>query len=115
MYVCMYYLWARKSTSTYVVQFIVESARVADRFAVLISSPQSRRRRRAVGAARARPSGRRLQFTPPTKPSSVWRRLRGSLFSPQTWQEYITQQTNLNKLCGRPPQYAPSRLLQIDL
>lgn len=41
----------------HVVQFVVESTRIAHGLSVLISSPQGRRARRAVGAVRSRSSG----------------------------------------------------------
>lgn len=46
---------------THVVKFVVEAARVAHGFSVLVASPERRRRGLAVGAASARPSRRRLQ------------------------------------------------------
>lgn len=45
---------------TYVVQFVVESAGVANGFSILISPPEGCRRRLAVCAAGARPSRRAL-------------------------------------------------------
>lgn len=47
--------------TTHVVQFVVESAGVADRLAGLVPPPEGRGRRLAVGAAGARPSRRALQ------------------------------------------------------
>lgn len=48
-------------STTHVVQFVVESAGVANWLAGLVPPPESRGRRLAVGAAGARPSRRTLQ------------------------------------------------------
>lgn len=45
---------------THVVKFVVESAGVANRLSVVVTPPQRRHRRLAVGARRSCPSGRRL-------------------------------------------------------
>lgn len=47
--------------STYVMQFVVESAGVAHRFAALVSAPKCRRRRFAVGTRGSRPACSTLQ------------------------------------------------------
>ena len=47
---------------SYIVEFVVKAARVADRLPVLVPSPQRRLRRPAVGADGALAFRRRLQL-----------------------------------------------------
>jgi hypothetical protein len=43
------------------VQFVVQSASVADRLSLRVATPQGRRRRPAVGAAQSQPPGGALR------------------------------------------------------
>lgn len=52
---------AKRNKKTYVVQFIVEAAGVADGLSVLVPSPEGCGCRLAVGATRTRPSCRTLE------------------------------------------------------
>ena len=52
-----------KTSRTYIVQFVVEAARVTHGVSVLVASPERGRVRSAVGAACASPAGCRLKHT----------------------------------------------------
>ena len=68
--------------TTYVVQLVVESARVADRLAVVVPPPQRRLRRLAIGARGPLAAGGTLRKKSARKiETRQWRRRRGRCFS----------------------------------